>query len=251
MMLKRYTLPFCIALLTLTGCSDKSLSMDEKEERDPLVKTGVAYMEQNQWNEAERAFKDALDADPLMAKPHLDLAVIYQQYNTNYIHAIYHYDRYLELRPDSEKATFIREQRDKVERALALKTIKESSDVKKLATRALQLQKDNEVLRKRLVASTQAAQTTQPSSAATQSPQPTSAAKTTQATQTAKTATTGTAATSHKIYTVVAGDSLNKISKKFYGDSKYSDVIFEANRDSLSNPNALRIGQTLVIPVGN
>ena len=103
-----YYLPICIAVLALAGCNENGLSSDEKEERDPLVKTGVAYMDQSQWKEAEQAFKDALDKDPLMAKPHLDLALIYQKYLPDFVHAIYHYDRYLELRPDAEKAEFIR-----------------------------------------------------------------------------------------------------------------------------------------------
>lgn len=237
-MRKLYCIPLCIAVLAITGCSDNGLSADEKEERDPQVKTGVAYMEQSQWDEAEQAFKDALDSDPLMAKPHLDLALIYQQYKPDYIHAIYHYDRYLELRPESEKATLILEQRNKVERALAIQAIKESSDFKKLAAEALRLKKENTALRNQLAAA-QAAQNPQPSATSAE-PE----------VETAATQPATTSARSHKIYNVVAGDTLSKISKKFYGDSNYSDVIYEANRDSLSNPNALRIGQTLVIPVG-
>ncbi len=51
-----------------------------------------------------------------------------------------------------------------------------------------------------------------------------------------------------KTYTVAAGDSLSKIAKQFYGNANQYNKIFEANRDVLSDPNVVKIGQTLVIP---
>ena len=56
------------------------------------------------------------------------------------------------------------------------------------------------------------------------------------------------ASTSARTYTVVAGDSLSKISKQFYGDANQYMKIFEANRDKLSDPNKIQPGQQLVIP---
>ena len=49
-------------------------------------------------------------------------------------------------------------------------------------------------------------------------------------------------------YTVVAGDSLSKIAKRFYGDANQWRRIFEANRDQIQNPDLIRPGQKLVIP---
>ena len=51
-----------------------------------------------------------------------------------------------------------------------------------------------------------------------------------------------------KIYEVVGGDTLSKIAKKFYGDAGKYMKIFEANRDKLSNPDLIKVGQVLVIP---
>ena len=51
-----------------------------------------------------------------------------------------------------------------------------------------------------------------------------------------------------KTYTVVAGDSLSKIAKKFYGDANQWKKIFEANRDQIKNPDLIRPGQTFAIP---
>jgi len=49
-------------------------------------------------------------------------------------------------------------------------------------------------------------------------------------------------------YTVKPGDSLSRISEQFYGNPNDYMKIFEANRDSLSDPNKIRPGQELVIP---
>jgi nucleoid-associated protein YgaU len=50
-------------------------------------------------------------------------------------------------------------------------------------------------------------------------------------------------------YKVQKGDTLNRIAEKFYGDKKRSSVIFRANNDSLTNPDDIKYGQTIKIPV--
>jgi len=49
-------------------------------------------------------------------------------------------------------------------------------------------------------------------------------------------------------YTVVAGDTLGKIAKQYYGDASKYMKIFEANKDQLKDPNLIKVGQTLKIP---
>jgi nucleoid-associated protein YgaU len=49
-------------------------------------------------------------------------------------------------------------------------------------------------------------------------------------------------------YTVVAGDTLSKISKQYYGDANQYNRIFEANRPMLSHPDKIYPGQKLRIP---
>lgn len=51
-----------------------------------------------------------------------------------------------------------------------------------------------------------------------------------------------------RVYTVQAGDTLSKISKEYYGNSNDYMKIFEANRDTLSDPDEIKVGQELVIP---
>ncbi len=49
-------------------------------------------------------------------------------------------------------------------------------------------------------------------------------------------------------YMVQAGDSLARISKRIYGGEQFANLIFEANRDKLSEPSKIRVGQRLRIP---
>ena len=52
----------------------------------------------------------------------------------------------------------------------------------------------------------------------------------------------------YHIHKVVSGDTLGKISKEYLGEAgKYMDV-FNANKDQLSNPDLIQVGQELKIP---
>jgi nucleoid-associated protein YgaU len=51
-----------------------------------------------------------------------------------------------------------------------------------------------------------------------------------------------------RMYIVQSGDSLSKISKKFYGDANKWKRIFEANRDVVKNPDLIQPGWKLQIP---
>ena len=51
-----------------------------------------------------------------------------------------------------------------------------------------------------------------------------------------------------RTYTVVKGDSLSKIAKREYGDAQQWTRIFEANRDTIQNPDLIHPGQMLRLP---
>jgi nucleoid-associated protein YgaU len=51
-----------------------------------------------------------------------------------------------------------------------------------------------------------------------------------------------------KTYTVVAGDTLSKIAKREYGDASKWHRIYEANKDTIKNPDLIYPGQTFKIP---
>ena len=51
-----------------------------------------------------------------------------------------------------------------------------------------------------------------------------------------------------RIHKVVAGDTLSKIAKKYYGNGNDYMKIFNANKDKLKDPDKIFPGQELVIP---
>ncbi|MBP8232856.1 MAG: DUF2235 domain-containing protein [Rhizorhabdus sp.] len=58
-------------------------------------------------------------------------------------------------------------------------------------------------------------------------------------------AATGTVIARHR---VEQGESLSKLAKRYYGDMTLGNLIFDANRDQLDDPNDIFVGQTLRIP---
>jgi nucleoid-associated protein YgaU len=49
-------------------------------------------------------------------------------------------------------------------------------------------------------------------------------------------------------HTVVKGDTLSKIARKYYGKASQYPKIFDANRDQLDDPDRIKPGQVLKIP---
>jgi nucleoid-associated protein YgaU len=56
------------------------------------------------------------------------------------------------------------------------------------------------------------------------------------------------AAAGDRVHNVVSGDTLSAMARKYYGDASKYNRIFEANRDQLSDPDKIQVGQRLKIP---
>ncbi|MDR2673682.1 MAG: LysM peptidoglycan-binding domain-containing protein [Opitutaceae bacterium] len=51
-----------------------------------------------------------------------------------------------------------------------------------------------------------------------------------------------------RTHTVVAGDTLSRLAKDYYGSVERWPEIYEANREALKNPASLDLGMELIIP---
>ncbi len=49
-------------------------------------------------------------------------------------------------------------------------------------------------------------------------------------------------------YTIVSGDSLSKIAKKYYGNANLWPTLFEANREVIKDANLIYPGQQIRVP---
>lgn len=59
----------------------------------------------------------------------------------------------------------------------------------------------------------------------------------------------GTSGAGGRTYTVKAGDTLSKIAKEHLGDANAYMKIYNANTDQLSDPDKIKPGQVLKLPV--
>jgi tetratricopeptide (TPR) repeat protein len=246
-------LTLCVTMLAICGCDKDAQTLDTNEENNPFVKQGQAYMDTGDWEQAEQSFLQAIASNPSIAKPHLDLAAIYHQHKSDFINAIYHYKRYTDLRPNSEKDAFINEQIQKVQMDWAqaifekngvMKAIQELKvaqqklqQMEKLEQYVQQVQQENAALNARITELQR--QPTQQTIAETQEVAPVAETISDEPEP---------VATDHIVYTVTEGDTLSAIAKKHYGTSGKWDLIYDANRDRMKGPSDLRIGQTLIIP---
>jgi len=64
----------------------------------------------------------------------------------------------------------------------------------------------------------------------------------------AKAVQSASASAAPQEYVIKAGDTLSKLSERFYNSPDKWTKIFEANRESVRNPNYIYIGQRIVIP---
>ena len=55
-------------------------------------------------------------------------------------------------------------------------------------------------------------------------------------------------AMAERIHEVVSGDTLGHIAQHYYGKASLYMKIFEANKDQLTDPNKIKVGQKLRIP---
>ena len=65
----------------------------------------------------------------------------------------------------------------------------------------------------------------------------------------AQPAAVGTSGAGGRTYTVKSGDTLSKIAKEHLGDANAYMKIFNANKDQITDPDKIKPGQVLKIPV--
>lgn len=128
-MLKITLCAIAILLLLAGGCGRGGISEFEKNERgNALFSQAINAEKVGDIAEAIKLYKQVMIDEPKAYSAHFMLATLLQDHSEDYIAAIYHYKRYIELQPKSEKVT-LAEQRIKIsERLLAPKILKSVGD---------------------------------------------------------------------------------------------------------------------------
>ncbi|MBU4200467.1 MAG: LysM peptidoglycan-binding domain-containing protein [Verrucomicrobia bacterium] len=229
-------------VLFLVGCDQNTARVDISELRDPLIRKAKAKADQGDREGSLEYLNKALDKRPGLAQSHLDAGLLYDDYKKDYVRAIYHYQRYLELRPDTEKKEMIQDLIRKARLALAAALAEQLPGYsEKLAA----LQEENTRLKNEL-------RTVRDNLAkrVTGAPVPTTAGASEKSSLSAMNDKPQSmpGSTTGQVYRVQEHETLSMIAAKVYHNPGKWKVIYEANRDKLSSPDKLRLGQALIIP---
>lgn len=239
----------------LVGCSQNNL-VAGSEEDERAFRRAQSFLREGRNNEALSAYLQVIETRRDAPESHFEAGRIYLDYLNNPIRAIYHFERYLELKPKGDKAVFVSQLIETAMKEFARKLPGQPSigdpDRIDLLGRIDQLETENRELKRQLATREPAGQSNTLSSLTTV----TNAPGTTTAAQPQRTQTTTQPASAinnnppvpPRVYVVESGDTLSKISLKVYGNPNRWNEIFQANRDQMANANSLKIGMTLKIP---
>ena len=256
------------ALVTLSACTDYV----GKEKSHPLFIKASREKAAGEYREAARCYEEFLLICPKSSVTHQELGNLYSDYLNEPLKAVYHYRKWMEMNPN-DKTNFedVRLLADTAQKNL-FKNLKEEykeldnnpqvgAELKQLREQLIRTQEslklteeqnqkmkdtlqkiktDREKINAQTVAQNRR---NQAAASASNPPAATGKAGTAAANPSAQ-AGNGAAQT----YTVQPGDSLSKISRKFYGSYRYYQLIADANKGKLGPKMQLRVGQVLTIP---
>jgi LysM repeat protein len=226
--------------LGVGGCFPSARSTSD-EQREPHFLAGKARANALDYKGAIEAFEKALEANPRNASAHFELALLCEKDETDLAGAIYHFDRYLRLRPNAENADIVKDRLLRCKQVLASGVLP-VSPTPNMQHDLERLTAENRELRRQLEAwQAYYASHPQPASNAAIAPTiRTSAGASPVAAPSSQPVQSAPAARTH---TVKAGESPYSIAKK-YGVKL--DALLAANPNV--NPKRLKVGQTLNIP---
>jgi nucleoid-associated protein YgaU len=223
------------------GCSGDATSQDNWDERDPYLKRALARKNIDDIDGAIDLLDKALDRKPKLARAHLELGWLYDKHKQDYIRAIYHYERYLELRPDAKKKKMVEDLIRQARLSFAASLPDQPPGaVEQIAL----LKREVDVLKGQIAfkqgeggAAAAAKPATNPSAVLVPSNIPALLPPKLVPAQPAI-----------QTYVVQSRDTLSSIAAKLYNDPRKWRTIYDANRNTLSSPQSVRPGQTLIIP---
>jgi len=243
--------------IALSGCTPSGPNQSD-EEREPHFVLGKSRINAMDYKGAIQAFQESLEVNPRSAAAHFELGWLYDEKESDPAAAIYHYQQYLKLCPDTGNAAVIKQRIESCKQQLAADVLPMPStpaaqkQINQLIEENQRLQ--DEVNRWRAYYASQPAAKNQPSAVPTRAATPPPANPIPpQTAQNASPPASGlgeerpmrspaTPATP-RTHTVVAGETAVRIAHR-YGVSL--DVLLAANPGL--EPRRMRVGQILNIP---
>ncbi len=232
---------FMFVVVMGAGCSADTGDQDDLDRMVPLAQKARLKVDAGDIEAAITLYKKALDDNAQLGRVHLDLALLLhaQDGKKDYAGTIYHYQKYLELRPESEKRRMIKNRIRLVSQEYAGKILGRTysgnqpiiteleEENKKLKADLALSQERSRLLKKKILQRNELALVSAVSG---------------------KKGREKFGRVGKRTYTVQPGDTLEKIAVFFYNDAGKATDISENNKALIKNPNRLIAGQVLVIP---
>jgi tetratricopeptide (TPR) repeat protein len=252
----------------LVGCEHAGSVSGADAEQEANYQRARRLCEQQDFSAAAEFYKKALVANPEFANAHLELGLLYENRLADPISAIYHYRRFLELRPDSDKRQLVEDFIERAKVSLAAKLpqspILDPSELTRLESEKTALLQENAALRTRVAELEKAGNATQLVATAPTTVTVDSAAPPVPTAVTAPAVAPGIVMAAAPVmsaseastmesprvrtYIVQRGDTLQSLALRYYGSRAAWGKIFQANRSGLPSKDQLKVGQQLVIP---
>jgi tetratricopeptide (TPR) repeat protein len=219
----------CVCLSIFVACGFTGCDRLMPSRYAQLVQDADGKSAQGDFERAINLYEAALDDSPRCAEIHYKLALLYDDKMNDPLSALHHFKRYLALSPNGSHANDVKNSMKRDEIAV-LTTLSGDSVVPR--AEAARLRNENLNLHKELDAR----------SATLRSTPGKSQARDASSKKSASTKSGG------RTYIVQSGDTLASISRKFYKSSARWEKILNANKESIHNPENLKVGQILIIP---
>lgn len=239
-----------VAMAALTalvfGCGPQAT----EEGRDPQFQKAKKLVEMRDYAGAAGCYEKVLMANPQLAQAHFELGLLYDDKLADPISAIYHYRRYLALRPDSSQRQLVEDFMERAKLSLASKlpqsSVVDPGELTRLQTERATLMQENSVLKAKLAELEGRA----PPTASGQAPRPSPGANGSAGAEPSSLPVVAPAAqpAQSRTHLVQKGDTLQSLALHYYGTRSAWEKIFQANRNALASKDQLKIGQELVIP---
>src|SRR5215467_14028504 len=111
-----------LAALPLGACLPATQSQSD-EEREPHFLSGKSRVSAMDFKGAIESFEKALEVNPQSAAAHFELACLFDRKEADPAAAIYHYNHYLDLKPNAENGEIVRQRILACKQELALTVI--------------------------------------------------------------------------------------------------------------------------------
>lgn len=256
----------CMAV-SIIGCTPFEGEKASDAQNSTLMKEAIAKERNRDYDEAINLYKEVIENYKGASLANLQLAILLHEYKKDYLGAIFHYRKYIEIadKPGAKELFIISNRIEKVEQLLSAKYVSEisatgSSETMQLLKNYNALDKNMSILKTKYdsLVSSNAVLVAEIKKKNREIENQKNWIKKIQSNPSESTPNSGRinivsvnngdSTTIQQTYEVRPGDNLNKIAEYVYGDKNMYQKIIDANPGKIYRGDGVKAGDVLIIP---